>query len=261
MTDSPPHPLANENPTRPSHRWPFWGFLLSFLACGFAYLLVVVWGHPLPATWIVICIAGWMLVFFGQLNRWGILFWCLTAMSLSAALQNSLASASQGNGVPQPLHFLIPVFTLAGMMAFLVAAGRNHMYRGRNFGGIALIVATFICGGIKHSSISNHLDSQEAILQTTQMLIDLHRLGNEVESFRSKFNRLPVNEAEFVRFRGKPMPPYHGKYCYSYQEMGAEDYNITCCIFDAWGRHWDLFGYIMLYYGPNSTERIHAVLF
>jgi hypothetical protein len=86
-------------------------------------------------------------------------------------------------------------------------------------------------------------------------------LGNEVESFLSQNGRLPNDEAELVAFRGKPMPPFHDKYCYRYKRTNGDEYSIECTMSDAWGKHWDLFGYIILYYGPKSPERIHAMLF
>jgi hypothetical protein len=238
----------------------FYGFFLSSTACALAYLLIAVWNQPLPAAWIAAGVIGWLLFGWARLNRWGVVLWCLAAAALCTALGDMLNPASDVAAT----QLLIPIGLLSSTTSaiiFLVAGVKNQAKRGRNIAGVTIVIGSLIFFAKEASSIRAPLSDLEAIQQTTKTLLDLHRLGNEVEAFRVKFGRIPQSEEEFVQCRGKPMPPFQNEFRYHYCKQSDDQYHLSCCVSGAWGRDCDIFGYILLYYGPAPPPRIDVELF
>jgi hypothetical protein len=110
-------------------------------------------------------------------------------------------------------------------------------------------------------AIHSRREMAGAVQETRQLLLTLHRLSAEIEAIRAKTGRLPKDEAELVTLRGKPMPPYYRQYQVRYYRNEMGGYSMHCSAPDFWGEHWDLFGWIILFYGPNSTQRLEVDLF
>jgi len=102
------------------------------------------------------------------------------------------------------------------------------------------------------------------VQETRKLISTLHGLTAEIETLRSQMGRLPRDEAELVALRGRPMPPSHfGHGLISYQRDAGRDgldgdYHLECMASHFWGCHWDIFGWIILYYGPNASRRFHV---
>lgn len=150
---------------------------------------------------------------------------------------------------------------IAGMVVFLVAASKDRRHRAVNCAGCMMILFTWLISVSTAAAIREHLDYQERVEKTTHTIITLHQLSAEIEAFRERLGRLPDNEDELVELRGQPMPPFYKNYRISYQRCSKDEYYLSCSISDFWGQHWDLFGWIFMFYGPNSTQRLHAILF
>jgi hypothetical protein len=257
-------PLPTAEPDSAKSGSQFLGFVLAFAACGVAAMLIAAFDMPLGAAWIVVGVFAWIFVSLLGMSKWGVGLWALMSMGLCALSPAALLPGGECPPARQYLALATTVLAMSSMAAFLLAAGfarRANTRPGKHFAGITLVIITGIFSAIVASNFRDRLRGQEAIERTTHMLIDLHRLGNDVESFRTQYSRLPSDEKELVAFRGKPMPPFHDKFCYSYQRAGGDEYYIECTMSDAWGGHWDLFGYIVAYYGPRSPGRIHTTLF
>ncbi|MBN2294945.1 MAG: hypothetical protein JXM70_21130 [Pirellulales bacterium] len=237
------------------------GCLLFLLgACVLAWVLIVYGRAPLLASGILAATIGWLFYRWADFNHFGVLLWCLATVVSYAAIENQ-TSINEGDMVLQVANIVGMLSYMAAAIAFLVAAVRCRARRGRNLAGLALVLFSHVFWCLEASEIHRHIAFQEEIQETTRTLIDLHRLGNEVESFRVQFGRLPHDEEELVRFRRKPMPFHWDKYRYSYYLTDNNHYNLSCSVNSPWGRNWDLWGYILHYYGPTSTRRIHAELF
>ena len=111
------------------------------------------------------------------------------------------------------------------------------------------------------AAFRGHLSYLKEVRETTQILIELHKMGNEVEKIKLQLGRLPNNEEEFVRLRGKPMPTNGQFKTIDYYKLDSDHYQLGSDLRSFWGRDRDLFGYILSYYGPKSTRRLEADLF
>jgi hypothetical protein len=247
-----------------SRRWETWlGVPVGFVVVGVAAWLLTVYAHaPIVAAWLVIAAVGWMLSRFGKASVLGIIVWIAAAAVLSA-----------GFWTPVSFHglFFFPssfAFTAGGLLLslpagiiFLIASIKNQPRCAGNCAGCMIVLFTFVIYCTSGSTMQTHRFGPESIQETRQMILTMHRLSAEIEAIRAKTGRLPKDEAELVALRGKPMPPYRGDYRVSYQRNDQGGYNLNCCASHFWGRGWDIFGWILIFHGPDAVQRLQAILF
>jgi len=194
-----------------------------------------------------------------RVNTAGIALWCLAALLIS--LQQWTPISEHLLGFKDMHSIFISLFLMIGSIVFLVSAARHRRRRVGNCAGCILAFFTLIICATMANDTQNCRRQMDDIERTTHILIILHKLANDIESIRTRIDRLPADEQELVRLRGKPMPTYRGLYRIHYYRYDMEQYDLSCCQSNFWGSHWDLFGWILHYYGPHSTQRLHAELF
>ncbi len=269
-------PAENDLPTQraaSSRRRRAWFLAIVVLAvAGAAAGLVAVYAHdPISASWVMIVAVGLTLFQFAGASRasgWGVVFWIMAAAILSAGFW-TLASLHE---------FMIPsgaIFTVGGFLLslpagilFLVASIKNRSQCAGNCAGCMIVLFTFVIYCISGGTMRHYRAWPESVQETRQLILTLHRLTADIETFRSQLGRIPKDETELVSLRGKPMPPYHQNYGIRYMSFGKDrypglegDYRLDCGASHFWGLHWDIFPWIFEYFGPTATPRLHAEAF
>jgi hypothetical protein len=212
-------------------------------------------------SWVSLAIAGSLLYRYCRLNRWGILLWCLGGGLICAISREWPFKTATSTEKVDSLVWMAVTTLIASGIVFLVAAVKDRSRRPGKYGGLALAAFTLFVWFAAVATVRQRLVEQERADETTHALIELHRLAAEIESLRLRIGRLPQDEEECVRLRGEPMPRF-GRYGrISYAKHDADHYALTCCMNDFWGCGWDIFGYILVYRGPTSTQRLHVELF
>jgi hypothetical protein len=210
------------------------------------------------ASWAVIAVIGWVMYRFVRMSKVGVILWCCAAALLIAAFWVPLPDDAEGLrllcAIPGPL---LPVSSIV----FLVAATKDPARRAANCGGCMLAVFTLVIWIAAVCTIREFRSRQESVEQTTTTLVKLHELAAEIELIRARLGRLPEDEKELVEMRGKPMPTFYGHFQIQYLRDTEGHYQLSCSVSDFWGSHWDLFGWIVSYYGPSSTPRLRVILF
>ncbi len=245
-------------------RWQFrWLIAVIILAAaaGAAWLLVACAGLWALAGCIVIAAAGFVLYRFGRADGLGVGLWCLAAAAMNVGFAAAMQAETFGLLAISGLA-TIPLFA-ASAVVFLLAAVKRRSGRAANCAGCVLVACTLIVPLTAVWTVRGCLSGQEAAQRTTENLIALHQLGTEVESFRTRLGRLPKDEAELVALRGKLMPFYRTSYSSShpirYTRRDQGEFCLECDFSDFWGSAADF--WIFSYYGPNSTQRLHAESF
>jgi hypothetical protein len=121
-----------------------------------------------------------------------------------------------------------------------------------------IVFFTVIIPAVSVYTIWDKRAGAEAVQETRQLILTLHRLSAEIEAIRAQMGRLPKDEAELVALRGKPMPTYYRDSRVSYLRDDRNGYRLDCCVSYLWGHGW---GWIVCFYGPEAVQRLHAVLF
>jgi hypothetical protein len=101
-------------------------------------------------------------------------------------------------------------------------------------------------------------EGPEAIQETRQLIVKLHRLSAEIEAIRAKTGRLPKDETELVALRGKLLPPCSDNYPPSYYRDDRGGYSLNGYVTYFWGRGW---GCVFCYYGSDAAQRLHVESF
>lgn len=231
--------------------------LLLIGACLLSCLLVDYLNAPLLAVCALTGILGWLLYYRAGLNRWSVLVWCLATVVSYAALWEMVPVALCG-GKLRTTALIGLLSLMASMVLFLVVAAKNRKGRGRNLAGVALALLVLVFYMREGGKFYGRIASLEAMQKTTQTLVDLHRLGNEVESLRAKLGRLPDDEEELARLQGKPMPLCCRGYRYTYHRING-DYYIRGRMDHIWERRPDVYGHPVYYQGPTSTLPIISI--
>lgn len=212
------------------------------------------------ASIVSIAVAGWVLVRFVRVSKVGIAAWCLGGAMMTTLF--CLPSPDDFFGFTLLLGLAaLLLIVFVSNIAFLLAAAANRTTRARNCACCVLTVFSLIIWMAVNRTAHRQHDYHEAVAQTTHTLITVHELGNDVESIKARLGRLPKDEKELVRLRGKPMPTYREKYTIGYVRRDDDRYYLTYNASDFWGRNGDLWGWIVEYYGPNSVRRLNVILF
>lgn len=216
----------------------------------------------LPAQWAVwfsVAVAAWIAAHRAGCDKIGALVWCLAAGLCLGPLCTIVSGGTSEEFARRPPVGLVGVpLVVAAMLRFLWA--RRKAARGPNAAMIVVAVFTLVVPATVGSTIARTREYHADYQQTTDVIVGLHRLAAEVEAFRTAHGRLPKDEAEFVAWRGRPLPEL-GRYGRASYTLVGEKYELYSAVQQFWGHAWDLFGYDVLFYGPRSTQRIEVQLF
>jgi hypothetical protein len=242
---------------RAGRNWLF-GLTVLPAACAIAWLLAAQMGSPFQASCVLIAAIGWVLYRFARANILGIVLWCLSAAVISR-LCKTVMRAELFWEVNIAVGALLPIVT---SIVFLVAAAIDRRRRIANCGGCVLALFTLVAWIAGANTLHNAFHMQEDSRETTRTLVAVHKLAQEVDSIRAHLGRLPKNEEELIRLRGKPMPTLGARHSpIQYYRTSDVDYRLSFGLRNFWGHHWDLWGYVASYYGPNTTPRLFVDLF
>jgi hypothetical protein len=208
---------------------------------------------------VLILAAGWALHRFARASARGTILWCAAAVAMSVV--GWTATGGDAEMIREVCALVWLLLSLVSGIIFLIVAARQSAGRVGNCAGCALALFTIIVPLAAGGAAQSRLHRIEQVRRTARMILIFHRLGAEVEAIRTRLGRLPADEEELVRLRGKPMPPDGEKYRIRYYRRDEKQYDMSYNAADFWGRHWDLFGWIFHYYGPSSPQRLHAELF
>jgi hypothetical protein len=196
---------------------------------------------------------------FGGPTPSGLVLWCAGSVAIAIAFRSSFHEGSDASAV---FGWLGLVCVAASVLAFLVAAVKRRKGQAANCGGCVLALFTLIIPATAANTIHRSLWRQDDIQETTRTLVTVHKLAQDIDSIRARLGRLPKDERELVRLRGKPMPLFgSGHHPISYYRVSDSDYLLNFSFRSFWGYHWDLLGYVASYHGPNVTPRLFVDLF
>ncbi len=246
---------------QPTRRWPPGEWLggLSTLtaACLVSWLLCDYAAAPVWAAFILSSAVAWVMYRFVRASTRGVILWYAAALSV-------LAWMSLPDG-PDEVVWACAVIglllALASSSAFLVAAVKNRGREAANCNGCALALSTLIGWIVIGGTIRGELRRHEEIQRTTHMLVAVHELAHDADAIRARLGRSPADEKEFVRLRGEPMPCSMPAEYLAYFHNSEFDYQFNFGLRNFWGDHWDLFGYVAVYYGPSASPRLRVFLF
>ena len=232
-----------------------------------AWLLAVVAHLPVPAIWLITAAVGWCLVGYANASIVGTCLWIVATVLLGIPLWNPVFGGD--------LLVLIVILFLVGLLlslsavvAFLIAVARRPSRSAGNCAGLILVVFTLVNLGMARNTMTQYLVGPARVEQTRELVLALHQLTAEIETYRDQLGRLPKDEAELVSLRGQPLPPYFRDYRVDYYQRGegdwrcAEgDYYLRCSAFHFWGRAWDIFPWLVCFHGPECTQRLEVESF
>jgi hypothetical protein len=258
----PAAPAQNKTLTHKSKLGWWCNFIAPVLGCTIAFVLITFFDLYVAASWILITVVGYVLYRWTELRRSGIVLWCLAAAAISITMPMAFSvSYDVGSGTKEFFSALGILLTIASTVVFIIAAALDRTRFPGNCGGAVLALSTFIISCAAVAAFHGDLSYLKEVKETTQTIVELHKIGNEVEKFKLQLGRLPNNEEELVNLRGKPMPTNGRFTIVNYYKLDDNHYSLNSSLRSFWGRHWDLFGYVLSYYGPHSTRRIYADLF
>lgn len=252
-----------------SRAWVAWlGVPFGLAVVGVAVWLLVVYAHtPILAVWLAIAAIGWTLHRLGRASGFGVVFWIAGAAMLSAGLWPPISIGQPWLRVSQILGSVGFVLYLSAGILFLVASAKDRRRYAGNCAGCMIVFFSVIIPAVSAGTIRSHREGPEAVQETRQMILTLHRLTAEIEAIRSRIGRLPNDEAELVALRGQPMPQHHQTFRISYDRPDANDYrtrgnyHLQCGSSHFWGEHWDFWGWIFHFYGPDAVQRVYVETF
>ncbi len=217
---------------------------------------------PMQAAWGVIALIAWTLWRLTNASRWGIRLWAIGATAISLAWRWDLSLAQDSSGLLLKLPNIVGLLSLfvAGII-FFCALFEFRASVPENCFGVTLAFFSLFTLFSATSSANAIVNAQKNENATTQSLILLHKLGEEVEAIRAKRGSVPIDEEEFVRLRGEPLPIYRYTHRITYQRRNGNEYELELLMPDFWGGSWDFFGYIIRYAGPRNPQRIQSTLF
>jgi hypothetical protein len=211
------------------------------------------------AVWFSVAVAAWIAAYRMGCDKIGALLWCLAAGLCLWPLCIVMSGGTSEELARQPPVGLIGVpLVIAAVLRFLWA--RQTSARGPNAAMIVVAVFTLVIPAMVGSMISRTRQYHADYQQTTEVLVGLHRLAAEVEAFRATRGRLPKDEAEFVAWRGRPMPD-PGRYGRASYSLVGDEYMLHSAVQQFWEHGWDFFGYDVYSRGPRSRERIEVEIF
>lgn len=232
-----------------------------------AWLLATVAHLPVPAIWLITAAVGWCLVGYAKASIAGICLWIVATVLLSIPLWSPVF----GLDLLMPIVGLFLVgllLSLSAGVALLIALVRRPSRSVGNCAGVILVVFTLINVVMARNTMTRHHAGPARVEQTRELVLALHQLTAEIETYRDQLGRLPKDEAELVSLRGQPMPPYFQDYRVNYYQRGEgdwrcveDDYYLRCSAFHFWGRAGDIFGWGFCFYGPDCTQRLEVELF
>ena len=247
---------------------------LLVLSLGLVVVGVVAWlvtvhsRVPTLAAWLAVVAVGWILYRFDWANRLGAVLLCISAaiilglwLAASTPLEQQWVQIAQFVGTGASL-----LFFATGILFFIASIKVPKRCAG-NCAGFMIVFFSVVIPAVSAYTIQSRRKTPEAVQETRQMLLTLHRLTAEIEAIHAKTGRYPANEAELVALRGKPMPQYHRTFRISYDRPGTDsyrkrgEYHLECSASRFWGKHWDLFGWIFHFYGPDATQRVYVETF
>jgi hypothetical protein len=255
--------MAEPSPEKVDDRTKGSNWLLGLAilaAASVAAWLLAAYAHwPIAAAIVMIAAVGGVLYRTAHANAYGVALWCLAILLISLHQWTPISEYLPGS--KDAYRGISSLFLVTGCIVFLVRAAKYRHSRAANCAGCVLAFYTLcFCAAVSSDAyrLRTYLDCVD---HTTHILITLHKLANDIEAIRTRIGRLPANEAELVQLRGEPMPIYYGQYRINYYLRDSGIYDLSCCENNFWGSHWDIFGWILHYYGPQSTQRLHAEVF
>jgi len=234
------------------------GLLIVAAGCVVAWLLVARMSSPLPAAGVLIVAVGAVLYRFAHASAVGVVLWCLATAALSA--MQWAPFPDDAKGLATLCALLGGSFLLVSSLVFLGAAAKSHAGQPANCGGCVLALSTLIAWIAVGFTIHSELRLPEDVAETTHTLLAVHKLAQDVEAIRTRFGRLPADQQELVRLRGKPMPLCGSGHCpITYDRNSDADYRLNFDLATFWGYRWNF--YVAYYQGPNATPRLFVDLF
>jgi hypothetical protein len=239
-------------------RW-FVGIAMLTAVAGFTWLLTIHVGAPWMAGYVIALGVSAFLYQFARLNGAGVLLWGLAISAIDTGYW-TLTIDDEGNSGPFCVLTGLALLVASGIV-FLVAAVTDRTRRGRNCAGCNVALFTLIAWFVIVRGITNHIYAEQQVQRTTDSLIALYKLGNEIDAFQARMGRIPKDEKELVAIWGKPLSPLGQHPRISYRRHGEDHYDLLCIFGHFWGRHWDIFGWNVSYDGPHSPRRMRVVPF
>jgi hypothetical protein len=246
---------VEDRPGSATRRWLL-GLSILAVACLVAWALASYCDRPLLASWVLIAAIASVLHRFARVSTIGLVLWCVAIVAITVF---------QWPPIPPSRDWLIGMCLILGGLlplvsgiVFLVAAARNRKGQAANCGACMLALSTLITWSAANLTAFDCRVAQGGVQETARTLVQLHQLGTEVESFRDRFGRLPTGVDELARSRREPMPTLFQNSKIRYDRLGENRYQLTCNLLHVWDRGW---GWIVVYHGTRSPQRIEAVWF
>jgi hypothetical protein len=247
-----------------SRRWASrLGALAGLAAVGVVVWLLTAYAH-LFAIAIVIAV-GWFLHRYASAVAVGL---CVTAATLAVVghgMERLFGDQVEWIAIVCGAGAGIAYF--AAGIVFFVASLKNRARCAGNCAGFMILFFTFVIAVMAAKIRQESMAGPEAVQETRQMIVTLHRLAAEIEDIHAKTGRYPADEAELVALRGRSMPQYHPIFRISYVRFETDsrrdrgEYQLQCSASHFWGRHWDLFAWIFHFYGTDATQRVYVETF
>jgi hypothetical protein len=235
--------------------------IVPLLLAGIAALAWAIYPGQWAACLTVIATA-WIAAYRLGCDRIGVLLWCLAAGLASSPLCIVITRGTSDDFARlKPFTAAAFLLLIATGVRFFWVLRKTAVARGANAAMIVVALFTLIVPAIVGSMISRTREYEEEYQETTLMLLGIHQVGSDVDSFRTAQGRLPKDEAEVAAWRGSPMPSWGRHGAVHYQAYGGGQYRLDTLVSHFWGRGWDIFGYIVSSSGPQSAMPLHVELF
>jgi hypothetical protein len=240
-------------------RWLL-GILIFTLAGGVAWLLAARAALPWVSAYVLALAVAGVMHRLARVSEAGVVLWGLAVSAFSTGHWAATVGGEPGR-IAELCLLSALILWVASCVAFLVAAAKDQTRRARNCAGFNLALFSLIAWFVVGNSINGPIRRQREVQQTTEELIELHKLAAEVESIRKWNGLLPKDDKEFAAKSSASMNPNGQVHGSGYVRYDENRYRLHGSLGHFWGRHHDLFGWIVYYYGPNSPRRLRVVPF
>lgn len=240
-------------------RWLFGVFILAIVG-GAAWLLAARAALPWVSAYVLALAVAGVLHRLARLSEAGVVLWALSVLAFSTGHWAATVGGELGR-IAELCLLSALILWVASCIAFLVAAAKDQARRAGNCAGFNLALFSLIAWFVVGNSIHGPILRQREVQQTTEELIELHKLAAEVESIRKRNGLLPKDEKEFAAKSSASMNSTGQDRRSGYVRYDENRYRLLGSLGHFWGRHHDLFGWIVYHYGPNSPRRMRVVPF
>ena len=240
--------------------WTAWlSVPLGLAVVGVAAWLLTTYAHlPIVATWLVFVAVGWVLYRNAKASVAGVAL-CVAAVAVAITGYGLTALFGDPEGrIASFLGVLAGIMYLLGGLVFFIASLRNRTRCAGNCAGFMIVFFSIVISAMSACTQRDYRAGPQAIQETRELILTLHRLSAEIDAARAKTGRLPKDEAELVTLRGKPLPTHSSNYHVRYLQDNDGGYYLEGYVTYLWGGGW---GWVYCFYGSDAAQRLHVESF